>query len=169
MPDRKEKPSKSQQKRDAQALQRMAQVLVELPDAELEQLQMPETLESAVLFARRITQRGGRKRQIRYVGKLLREANAESIGRQLDRLRRHSDQVAARLQNVERWRERLIDEGDPALGDLLRHFPHADRQHVRRLAREARQQRERSQPPKSARRLFRYLRDLETTGTDNES
>lgn len=154
-------PSKSQRKRDAKALQKLGAELVELSPSQLERFQLSAELRDAIELARRIREKTGRKRQLLYIGKLLRNVDAEPLQRQLDGMRLQDRETAARLHRLEHWRERLIDEGDTALGALLDEFPHADRQHLRQLARSARQERDRDQPPKSARQLFRYLRDLE--------
>ena len=156
----RELPSKSQRKRDAKALQTLGAELVELSPSQLDQLQLSAELRDAIDLARRIREKSGRKRQLLYIGKLLRHVDAEPLQRQLDGIRLQDREAAARLHRLEHWRERLIDQGDAALADLLDEFPQADRQHVRQLARNARQERDHGQAPKTARQLFRYLRDL---------
>ena len=64
------------------------------------------------------------------------------------------------LHRVEAWRDRLIADGDAALSDLLVEFPGADRQHLRQLARNAVEERNRNKPPHAFRELFRELREL---------
>ncbi len=156
-----ELPSKSQRKRDAKALQDLGAELVQLSPNQLDQFQLPDELRDAVELARRIREKTGRKRQLLYIGKLLRNVDAEPLQRQLDGLRLQDKETAAQLHRLEHWRDRLIDQGDTALEALLEAFPDADRQHLRQLVRSARQERDRGQAPKSARQLFRYLRDLD--------
>ena len=153
-------PSKSQRKRDAHALKELGEQLVELSPGQLEQLELPEQLHGAVRLAQRIRERGGRKRQILYVGKLLRSLDAEAIQQRLAALELQHQEAAARFHRLERWRDRLLDEGDRALEEFLQQHPHADRQRLRQLIRNARAERERNAPPKAARALFRCLRDL---------
>lgn len=157
-----ELPSKSQRKRDAKALQQLGAELVALKPSQLDQFQLPDDLREAIDLARRIREKTGRKRQLLFIGKLLRNLDAEPLQRQLDGLRLQDRESAARLHRLEHWRERLIDEGDEALAELLDEYPDADRQHLRQLTRNARQERDRNQAPKSARLLFRYLRDLDS-------
>ncbi len=156
-----ELPSKSQRKRDAKALQDLGAELVQLSPNLLDQFQLSDELRDAIELARRIREKTGRKRQLLYIGKLLRHVDAEPLQRQLDGLRLQDRETAAQLHRLEHWRDRLIDQGDTALEALLEAFPNADRQHLRQLVRSARQERDRDLAPKSARQLFRYLRDLD--------
>jgi len=154
-------PSKSQLKREAQALQDLGTELVELRAEQLKRLDLPEDLRDAVELARRINQRGGRKRQLQYIGKLMRGIDAEPIRAALDALRRPAREDTARQHRLENWRDRLLAEGDAALEALLEDYPNADRQHLRRLIRDAQRETTQEKSPKSARALFRYLRDLD--------
>lgn len=156
-----EPPSKSQRKRDAKALRQLGVELVELTRNQLDAIQMPDDLRDAVELARRIREKSGRKRQLQFIGKLLRQIDAEPLQQQLDALRLQDREATARLHRLEHWRDRLIDEGDDALAEFLNTYPDADRQHLRQLSRNARQERDRQQAPKSARLLFRYLRELD--------
>ncbi|HKJ07753.1 MAG TPA: ribosome biogenesis factor YjgA [Gammaproteobacteria bacterium] len=156
-------PSKSQRKRDAQALQGLGEQLVALPAAQLEALDLPEPLREAVGFARTMDARGARKRQIKFIARLLRETDAEPIRAALEALHRQDRQQAQRFQRLEALRERLLTDGDEALAEFLRAHPHADHQHLRRLVRQARLERERDGAPRSARALFRLLRELTET------
>lgn len=157
----REPPSKSQRKRDAKALQVLGAELVELSPSQLDQFHLSAQLRDAIDLARRIREKTGRKRQLLYIGKLLRQVDAEPLQRQLSMIRHQDREAAARLHRIEHWRERLIDEGDAALADLLDEFPQADRQYLRQLTRNAREERDQGQAPKTARQLFRYLRDLD--------
>lgn len=159
--DDQQTPSKTQRKRDAKALRDLGSELVDLNTSQLDNLNMPDDLRDAIDLARRIREKTGRKRQLQYIGKLLRQMDADSLQRQLDASRLQDREATARLHRLEHWRDRLIDEGDVALAELLEAYPDADRQHLRQLSRNARQEREREQPPKSARQLFRYLRELD--------
>jgi ribosome-associated protein len=162
MDDSQEEISKSQRKRDARALQALGLELVELNPDQLARLALPEDLHAAVELARTIRQRGGRKRQLQYIGKLLRHVDADPIREQLDILHQRSQAATARFHLLERWRDRLIQADDAAIDEILATFPHADRQQLRQLARNARKETQ-QQPPaqRSARALFRYLRQLQ--------
>jgi ribosome-associated protein len=159
--DEFEPPSKSQLKRDAEALQEMGKTLVELPAARfaamMAKLDLPEDLREALSTCRAIHARGGRKRQLQYIGKLMRGIDAEPIRSALEGKDREE---TALLHRLEHWRERLIAEGDTALAELLDEFPTAERQGLRQLVMKARKEQEAGQPPAAARALFRALREL---------
>lgn len=156
-----ETPSRSQTKREAEALQRLGEELVALPESRLAALVLPDKLRDAVEFARRITSHGALKRQRQYIGKLMRGLDPAPIRAGLDAFR-HADRLAkVHFQEIERWRDRLIAEGDAALADCLMRFPGADRQQLRQLARAAGQEAAAQQhPARHARALFRYLQSL---------
>ena len=152
--------SKSQLKRESHALQSLGEELVELPSSKLAKIPMPDELAEAVALARKIKQRGGRKRQLQYIGKVMRKIDAEPIQQAMDALKNDSAKDTARLHKLEQWRDRLLEEGDAALAELLEQQPAADRQHLRQLVRNAQREAKQNKPPKSARELFRYLREL---------
>ncbi len=153
-------PSKSQLKRESHALQALGEELVELPQAKLAKIPMPEELAEAVALARKIKARGGLKRQLQYIGKIMRSIDAEPIAQALNELKSAAGKDAARFHRLEQWRDRLVTGGDAALEQLLEEYPHTDRQHLRQLIRNAQQEAAKNKPPKSAREIFRYLRDL---------
>lgn len=151
--------SKSQRKRDALALQALADALVRLPPAELEGIPMPDVLREAVAGARELS-RGAYRRQIRYLGKLLRDMDATPIRQAVEAHSHASHEDKARLRRLERWRERLVEEGDGAVAALLEEYPGTDVQQLRQLLRNVRRERQAARPPRSYRQLFRFLREL---------
>lgn len=161
MPDRPPEPSKSQRKREALAARRLGERLTELSPEQLGRLDLPDTLRTAIEEARAIKQHGGRRRQLQLIGKLLRGIDTELIQRQLDGLLLRERQAVARFRRLEHWRDALLERGDDALGEVLQAFPHADRQRLRQLVRNARAEQQRGKPPKAARELFRLLRALQ--------
>lgn len=152
--------SKSQLKRESHALQAMGEELVALPAAKLAKIPMPDELAEAVAMARKIKARSGLKRQLQYIGKIMRSIDAEPIAQALDDLKNAAGKETAKFHRLERWRDRLVAEGDSAFGELLEEFPSADRQHLRQLVRNAQREAAKNKPPKSAREIFRYLREL---------
>ena len=153
--------SKSQLKREMTALQELGEVLVELSAHELERIPLPEKLYDAVVAARGMSQRGARKRQLQYIGKVMRDVDAEPIRERLAELQSRSRQSASRQHHLERLRDLLLTEGDAAMDEVLQTFPGADRTHLRQLMREAHKETLNNKPPHAARALFRYLRDLQ--------
>lgn len=154
------RPSRAQLKREVEALQRLGEELITLPDTQLAQLPLPDRLRDAVEFARRITSHGALKRQRQYIGKLMRDIDPAPIRARLDEFRNADRLGRARFQQTERWRDRLIAEGDAALTEFLARHPEADRQQLRQLMRAASDEARLGQPPKAARALFRYIQSL---------
>lgn len=152
--------SKSQLKRESQALQALGEELVKLPPQKLATLPLPDNLAEAIRMARTITAHGGYKRQLQYIGKLMRQIDAEPIEQAMQEIRESSVQATARLHRLEQWRDRLIEGGDTALAELLDENPGADRQHLRQLIRNAQKEKQLNKPPRAARELFRYLREI---------
>jgi ribosome-associated protein len=132
-------PSKSQVKRELLALQELGKQLVDLPVEKLRQLPLSDTLLEAIRLAQRITSREGRRRQIHYVGKLVRQADADAIRAQLDVWEHGSREQTQAMHRLEALREHLLNDDD-ALTRLLNDYPGADAQHLRTLIRESRKE-----------------------------
>jgi len=165
-------PSKSQVKRDMLALQALGTEIVELTDAKFASIApiLPEKLLIATTDARSIRAHGGRKRQLQYIGRLMREVDPEPIRDALALWKRHSREQAVELHQLENWRARLIAE-EGALAEYVAQHPGTDTQRLRALIRNTREEQARGKPPKSYRDLFRLLRDakLAADGLQNDS
>jgi len=158
-----DEPSRSQRRREALDVLKLAQTLAELSDAQLAHLPLDDELRAEVVRTRAVTQQIARKRQSQYLAKQMRkldDAELDAIRAALEHDGEHARRETASLHRVEQWRERLIDEGDAALTELLQEFPSADRQHLRQLARNARVEREQNKPLHAFHELFRALRQL---------
>jgi ribosome-associated protein len=157
-------PSKTRRKAEMHALRDLGEALVALDPRRFAELaaeaELPDRLVDAIREARSITAWGGRKRQLQYVGKLMRDVDPQPIRRCLD-LWAHGQAIdAARQHALERWRERLIAE--PAALDLLAaRKPRLDRPRLRALIAQARDERARGRPPHAFRELFRELKALD--------
>lgn len=151
--------SKTRRKKEMHALQDLGEELVALSAERLSQLDLPESLHDAVKEARRISKFGALKRQMQFIGRLMRDVDPEPIRAKLEAWKGHSREETARMHQLERLRERLLED-DQAFGEVAEKFPHADMQHLRALVRSARQEKAANKPPKNARVLFRELRAL---------
>jgi ribosome-associated protein len=156
-----EEVSKSQRKRDAQAIKALAGRLIELGPARLAEVPMDESLRREILAARSIRSNVARKRQMQFVAKLLRRDDTAAIEEALAGFDREASQLTARQHRIEAWRDRLIEQGDPAVGALLERRRDTDAQAIRQLLRNARRETDRGKPPAAARSLFRLLRDMD--------
>ncbi len=159
-----ERPSKSARKRAAHAAQDLGEALLALPDAELAELALPEALLEAIRAARRIESRAAGARQRQYIGKLMREVDAQPIRAALAARSERAARATELFRRIENWRERLIAEGEPALLELARWHPAVDVAVWRRHIEAARSERERTGASGAAsRELFRALRAMFAT------
>lgn len=163
-----DRPSKSQVKRDMHALLALGRRLVDLPAARLAKLDLDEPLRDAIALAQRIHSHEGRRRQIHYVGKLMRQADADALRAQLDLWESGSREQARAMQRLEALRDQLIAD-DTALTAVIARFPALDAQALRaqiRAARKELQQNEalpegREPARKHYRALFQTLKQLD--------
>ena len=154
-----ELPSKTQRKKQMLALQDLGAELVALNEDQLIAMALPENLHDAVLETRRISKFEARRRQLQYIGKLMRTIDPEPVRARIDAWKTKSREHTAQLHLIERWRERLLAD-DAALGELVVAYPHADAQQLRALVRNAQRERPLGAPPRSYRALFQALREI---------
>lgn len=154
-----DRPSKTQMKRDMLALQALGEELVALSEERLAGIDIPDALRDAVREAKRISKHGAQRRQLQYVGRIMRDVDPAPIRAQLDALEGHSRAHTAWLHRLERWRERLLAHDD-ALTELLAAHPGADVPRLRALIRNAQREQAQARPPRAFRELFQALREL---------
>jgi ribosome-associated protein len=153
-----ERPSKSQRKRDMTALQALGESLLRLSAAELARIDLPEPLREAVAEMARISSHEGRRRQLQYIGKLMRQVDPEPLRAAIDDATGESKQAVALMHRCERMRDALLAD-DAALDAVLADLPRADVQQLRAMIRAARREHKDGRPPRHSRQLYRWLRD----------
>jgi ribosome-associated protein len=158
-PDFDDLPSKSQRKRDMDALQDIGEELTQLNQQQLDSIDLPENLREAVLEARAMKRNEARRRQMQYVGKLMRQVDPVPIRTKINGFLSVSAEHTAQLHHIERWRERLLDDPQ-ALSEFIAAYPEADSQQLRTLIRNTSDERARGKPPKNFRALFQMIRGL---------
>jgi ribosome-associated protein len=152
--------SKSQQKREAEEAQKLGEDLLKLDVKSQKSINLPEDLSKALDDARRIKSHGALKRQLQYIGKIMRKVDLEPIRTEYEKIQHHYTKDIKHLHLLETWRDRLLDEGDKALEELIDEIPSVDRQHLRQLIRQAAKEKKLNKPPKSAREIFQYMKTL---------
>jgi len=177
-----EPPSKSARKRAATALQELGVELAELPDSELEGLDLPDTLLQAIVTLRQLKSHGAQVRQRQYIGKLMRHIDAQAVQDKLAERKRRHDSEVRQFHRIEQWRDRLLAMPEEGVAALLREYPQADGAALKQLLERAgrdqpgldRPGRDRlsrtrpaheqggQRPPAAARELFAWLRELMT-------
>lgn len=161
--------SKTKLKQEADAAQDVGKKLVDLPKEKLNKLNLEESLMDAVLEAKRLTANGAIRRQMQYIGRLMRDTDAAPIVEQLAKWEGKNQEENARFHQMERWRTRLLESQD-AVSEFLNLYPQADSQQLRTLIRNAQKEASAQKPPKSSRELFKLIRELtEGLGAENES
>ncbi|HKI61363.1 MAG TPA: ribosome biogenesis factor YjgA [Mariprofundaceae bacterium] len=160
---RVERPNKSQQKREIQALHEVAEKLVGFSDAKLQSMTLPSELEKEIVAARSMKY-GALKRQLKLITRLLREIPADSIIATVEDLDEKKSELDAYFHRLERWRDRLLLEGADALTEFMNTHPAADVSQIRQLIRNASKETTENKPPKSARALFKLLREIVPQG-----
>ena len=151
--------SKSEIKRDAEDLKQLGEKLVNLTKANLTKVPLDDSLKDAIELAQRL-QKEARRRQLQYIGKLLRSIDAEPIREALEKIENKHNQQQAMLHKLEILRDELVAKGDVALTDLLNEHPSADRQQLRNLIRAAQKEKEQNKPSKAYREIYQILKTL---------
>lgn len=164
-PDDGLRPSKSQLKRDSAALQQLGAELLELSPSQLDRLELPESLREALRQGQAINAHGAARRQLKFIGKLLRGLDPEPIRRGLAGLKQDHAEAVRLQRRIESWRDRLLGEGPGGIDALCAEFPDADRQRLRQLIRDALRDQCSGRPPHAARALYRELRLLLQSST----
>ncbi len=153
--------SKSEAKRRMLALQEMGEELVALSTDALKKLDLPEDLRVAVLDAKRIgpSKHGGTRRQMQYIGRLMREVEAAPIAEQLQALKAPGRKATAWHHLAERWRERVLTDAS-SLAAFASEFPEADHEALARTIAATHAERSAKQPPKHFRLLYKSIHEL---------
>lgn len=155
-----QRPSKTRRKEAMHELQDLGAALVELSPGQLKRIDLPEEILEAVKDWQRFTKHEARRRQLQYIGKLMRNIDPEPIVAGLALLRGESAEETARLHRRERLRSRLLED-EKVLSEIAASWPHADLTLLRQLRRNALKEQEAGKPPKSFRQIFQVLKELE--------
>ena len=155
--------SRTKKKQHVEELQRLGAALIALPAAQLDALALPAQLLAAVREAQRITSHGALRRQVQFIGKVMRKIDPEPVRAAVAAIAGHTAAARAHHKGLEQWRGRLIGD-DAALTEFMHEFPGehggADLQALRALIRNARKEIAEGKPPRAQRELFRVLREF---------
>jgi ribosome-associated protein len=153
--------SKTRRKREMLELQALGAALAALPETQLAGLRLDDELREALLEAKRIRSHEARRRQMQYIGRLMRDVDPAPIREQLAAIEGGSAQAAAAHRRLEAWRARLLED-DAALTAYAAEHPGADLQALRTIIRNTRQEQKLGKPPRAYRELFRMLKTLDS-------
>lgn len=159
-----EEPSKSQRKREADAVRALGLEISELGESERATIPMSESVRDSIEELIRIRAHSAKKRQLGLVAKRMRDVDLEPIIEAVNRVRLAAHTSTELHHRIEKWRDRmlgLIEKETPAdaLTAFIDEFPSADRQLLRQLQRQALQKQGAASAPRHTRLLFRQIRD----------
>jgi len=157
--DAYERPNKSKQKREVQALLDLVKKLVDMRDEQWVEFALPEAVVDALLDLREMRQHGARKRQVKLVAKLLRGVDVSLALEAVDNKNLKHAEANLAFHQVEQWRDRLLLGNQDDLTEFLRQHPDVEVQHLRHLVRNAKSEQKQGKSPKSMRLLFKSIRD----------
>lgn len=152
--------SKTKVKQEMHQLQDLGKQLTELSKAQLAEVPLDGDLREAIDTLHRIKSNEARRRQLQYIGRLMRSADAGAIEEVLNRFKERDQQHLRFDKMAEDWRKQLLEGGKAAQSDFFDRYPGADHQQLRQLVRDANREIKNNKPPTNQRKLFRYLRDF---------
>ncbi len=160
-PDEWEEKSKSQLKRESEGLKDLGATLVSLTPGALEKIPLDGELADAIKLAQRINKKkDGYRRQLQFIGKLMRGRDTQPIEEALEKLQNSHQYANRHFHMLEQLRDSIVAKGDKAINDIMEEHAHLDRQKLRQLARQAAKEHSENKPPKSAREIFQYLKEM---------
>lgn len=154
------RPSKTKAKEEMDALQELGKRLVGVSNDRLKKLDIPEILADAVREAKRISSFGALRRQMQYIGKLMRDVDVEPIQEMLDEIDGVSNKANARFHALEKQRDKLLAD-ESVITALKNQHPDLDVTALRTLRRNALKEQAEQKPPKAYRAIFQLLKSLE--------
>jgi len=158
--------SRTQKKREAEAAQKLGERLILLNEKQLKELNLDESLLDAVHLAREIKAHGGKKRQLQYIGKLMRHTDIEPIEEYFEQLDSRHNIETAKFKSLENLRDKLVEQGVSMIDEVGKEFPNVDHQKLRQLVRNAANKKNEKLALKSKRAFFQYLKELATSDLD---
>lgn len=152
--------SKSQRKRDMLDLQKLGETLIKLTNDQLKKMELPEILLEAIQHAKTIVANEAKRRQLQYIGRIMRNIDVEPIRATLKRMQMTHEKSTVQFHQTEQWRTDLIAQGDDKLNQFIYEYPNVDRQQLRQLVRKAQQDNKNNKNTGAEKALFKYLRGI---------
>lgn len=151
--------SRAEMKRETAKISQLGEKILALTEKQIAELPLQEITRNAILEAQNITSNIGKKRQLKFISKLLHEEDTDVIEEKLRLANSKHLLTIKEHHKFEQWRDRLLEQGNDAVFELLEEYPEIDRQQLRHLVRQANKEKGQDKPPKYQRELFRFLRD----------
>jgi ribosome-associated protein len=151
--------SRTQIKNEMNALQKFGEELVNLSDKQFDKIPLQGQLADAVTQARGMKHREGRRRQLQFIGKLLRAEELDDIRTAFEKIQTSGQHQTRLLQLAEQWRDKLMSGDNSNLNEFVSSYPMIDMQHLRQLIRNSQKEISQQKPPTNSRKLFRYIKE----------
>ena len=158
--DELQKPSKTKRKKAAKAAQQVGEELVALTDEQLNKIDIPSELHKAVVDVRQMHQHGARRRQMQYIGALMRTVDVQALQRNIEKVTAQRHEETRRFRQVELWRDELTSGNENRLAWIIENLPDADRGQIEKMVHAVIAAKGTPERRRSNRALFRYLRNL---------
>ena len=149
--------SKTEKKKEALSLQELGEKLLKLSTEQIRDIDLPGEICEAVKFAKTIKSHGARRRQMQYIGTLMRKIDPKPVREAIQNIEEGDYKKALAFKEIEKWRDELITGNKILIEEILKECPDADRRQLVQLIRNAIKETGNNKPPKSSRALFRYL------------
>ena len=149
--------SKTEVKKEMIELQKLGIKLVDLADSQLKRMPLPENLSEAIQSAKNITKHGGLKRQLKYIGKLMRHLDPEPIIQAFDVIENGNQEDKHLFHLKEQWRSKLLEGDNQKLTEFLNRYPEADVQRLRQLIRNYKTAKSDDKKAQIARQVFKII------------
>ncbi len=149
--------NKSQVKRDVAALAGLIKTLIALGDKELRSIPLSEEQRKAIKAAQEMKM-GALKRQLQYINKIMRGDEIEQIEHAVNEILQARQSARSEFKQLEKWRERLLNDGNPALTAFCEQYPGSNVQRLRQLIRNTQKERSQGKPPRYFRELFQEIK-----------
>ena len=160
----KERPNKTQLKREMKVLHELGRELVELAPSKFEKITLSERMHDAISSAKKM-KKSALQRQLRFISSIMSEEDVDTIQLQLKQLALPHQQEVEAFHKIEEWRDQLIAGDNNLIEDIVTEFSTADRQYIRQLIRNANKEAQQNKPPKASRLLFKYLKELQVSNS----
>ncbi len=161
--EQQEEKSKSQKKREAEALQYLGLKLSKLTIGQLDTIPLPEEIKAALLFEKTIQSNGARKRHFQYIGRIMRDVDDTEIieiENAYQSLEQGFAADAAQFHLIEQWRKRLLSADENALTEFLQQYPCEDIQKLRQLIRKSIDEHKKQKDLGAYKALFRLIKSI---------
>lgn len=153
-----EEKSKSQKKRDAEALQKLGVILIGWSLDNIDKMPLSDTLRRAIIDAKSLKSHGAIRRQAQLIGKLMRTSDPDELFSTYDSIIAEENAQTAQFHEAEHWRTRLIHESREALTEFVERYHPDDLQHLKQLIKKAIEEHSKNLHTGAGKTLFRHIR-----------